>query len=163
MIRLGIQDEPVEVFQVVVAGDEFLFEIGVIGEVAGEEIRVEGHLGVGEQDGELRPGQSLALAGALVERHVVRQLLDGGDAGSVPSRLWNPWGDRSSGLPSGFLAARGAALRAASQDGQLDEAPLTFEELNKVKNSFQFTLLNMLHARVAYPAGESAPTTEAKA
>ena len=48
-------------------------------------------------------------------------------------------------------------------DGQLDEAPLTFEELNKVKNSFQFTLLNMLHARVAYPAGETAPTTEAKA
>ena len=48
-------------------------------------------------------------------------------------------------------------------DGQLDEAPLTFEELNKVKNIFQFTLLNMLHARVDYPAGESAPTTEAKA
>ncbi len=48
-------------------------------------------------------------------------------------------------------------------DGQLDEAPLTFEELNKVKNSFQFTLLNMLHARVAYPAGEQTPTTEAKA
>ena len=48
-------------------------------------------------------------------------------------------------------------------DGQLDEAPLTFEELSKVKNSFQFTLLNMLHARVSYPAGETAPTTEAKA
>ena len=48
-------------------------------------------------------------------------------------------------------------------DGQLDEAPLTFEELNKVKNSFQFTLLNMLHARVAYPAGEQTTTTEAKA
>ena len=48
-------------------------------------------------------------------------------------------------------------------DGQLDEAPLTFEELAKVKNSFQFTMLNMLHARVAYPAGEQTPTNEAKA
>lgn len=28
----------------------------------------------------------------------------------------------------------------------------TLEELNKVKSSFNFTLLNMLHSRVAYPA-----------
>ncbi len=48
-------------------------------------------------------------------------------------------------------------------DGQLDEAPLTFEELSKIKNSFQFTLLNMLHARIAYPTGESSDTSEAKA
>ena len=48
-------------------------------------------------------------------------------------------------------------------DAQLDEAPLTFEELAKVKNSFQFTMLNMLHASVAYPAGEQPPSTEAKA
>ena len=48
-------------------------------------------------------------------------------------------------------------------EAQLDEAPLTFEELAKVKNSFQFTLLNMLHARVAYPAAEQPPTNEAKA
>jgi len=48
-------------------------------------------------------------------------------------------------------------------DGQLDEAPLTFEELSKVKNSFQFTILNMLHARVSYPPGESSATSEAKA
>ncbi len=39
---------------------------------------------------------------------------------------------------------------------QLDEAPLTFEDLARIKNSFQFTLLNMLHARVAYPAVEPA-------
>ncbi|MBC7369006.1 MAG: HDIG domain-containing protein [Undibacterium sp.] len=38
---------------------------------------------------------------------------------------------------------------------QLDEAPLTFEDIARIKNSFQFTLLNMLHARVAYPAIES--------
>ena len=41
------------------------------------------------------------------------------------------------------------------EDGQLDEAPLTFIEITRVKNSFQFTLLNMLHGRVAYP-----PTSE---
>ncbi|HEY1848192.1 MAG TPA: HDIG domain-containing protein [Opitutaceae bacterium] len=35
-------------------------------------------------------------------------------------------------------------------DGQLDEAPLTFEDLAKIRNSFTFTLLNMLHSRVAY-------------
>jgi membrane-associated HD superfamily phosphohydrolase len=39
-------------------------------------------------------------------------------------------------------------------DGQLDEAPLTLEEITRIKNSFQFTLLNMLHARVAYPKAE---------
>lgn len=48
-------------------------------------------------------------------------------------------------------------------DGQMDEAPVTFEDLNKIKNSFQFTLLNMLHSRVAYPPAEQSPTTEAKA
>lgn len=37
------------------------------------------------------------------------------------------------------------------EDGQLDEAPITFEELSKIKTSFTFTLLNMLHGRVAYP------------
>jgi putative nucleotidyltransferase with HDIG domain len=39
-------------------------------------------------------------------------------------------------------------------EGQLDEAPLTLEEITRIKNSFQFTLLNMLHARVAYPASQ---------
>lgn len=47
-------------------------------------------------------------------------------------------------------------------DGQLDEAPLTLEEITKIKNSFQFTLLNMLHSRVAYPPAEK-PIAEAKA
>ena len=47
-------------------------------------------------------------------------------------------------------------------DGQLDEAPLTFDEITKVKNSFHFTLLNMLHARIAYPAGQE-PASAAKA
>ncbi|MGC9450399.1 MAG: HD family phosphohydrolase [Oceanipulchritudo sp.] len=40
---------------------------------------------------------------------------------------------------------------ARMQDGQLDATPLTFKQLEKVKESFSFTLLNMLHARVEYP------------
>jgi putative nucleotidyltransferase with HDIG domain len=47
-------------------------------------------------------------------------------------------------------------------DGQLDDAPLTLEEITRIKNSFQFTLLNMLHSRVAYPPVEK-PVAEAKA
>jgi len=39
-------------------------------------------------------------------------------------------------------------------DGQLDAAPLTLEEITRIKNSFQFTLLNMLHSRIAYPPAE---------
>ena len=50
----------------------------------------------------------------------------------------------------GALIDRLVADRVA--DGQLDEAPLTFEDLAKIKNSFTFTLLNMLHSRVAYTA-----------
>jgi membrane-associated HD superfamily phosphohydrolase len=41
-------------------------------------------------------------------------------------------------------------------DGQLDEAPVTFDELARIKTSFTFTLLNMLHGRVAYPSAEAA-------
>jgi membrane-associated HD superfamily phosphohydrolase len=41
-------------------------------------------------------------------------------------------------------------------DGQLDESPLTFAEITRIKSSINFTLLNMLHSRVAYPAGEKA-------
>ena len=40
-------------------------------------------------------------------------------------------------------------------DGQLDECAITFEEIARVKTSFEFTLLNMLHSRVAYPVGEA--------
>ena len=38
------------------------------------------------------------------------------------------------------------------EDGQLDQCPLTFMELNQIKNSFTRTLLNMLHSRVEYPS-----------
>lgn len=37
------------------------------------------------------------------------------------------------------------------KDGQLDECPLTFKELDSIKISFTRTLLNMLHSRVEYP------------
>lgn len=48
------------------------------------------------------------------------------------------------------------------EDGQLDEAPLTFEEMSKIKSSFTFTLLNMLHSRVGYPAAEEPPAPRAQ-
>ena len=60
----------------------------------------------------------------------------------------------------GALIERMIGERVA--DGQLDEAPLTFEDLAKIRNSFTFTLLNMLHSRVAYTVVGEAPT-EAKA
>ena len=37
-------------------------------------------------------------------------------------------------------------------DGQLDAAPLTLAELDAVRDSFVFTLTNLLHGRSAYPA-----------
>jgi putative nucleotidyltransferase with HDIG domain len=43
-------------------------------------------------------------------------------------------------------------VRERQNDGQLDESPLTFAELTKIKDSFQHTLVSMLHGRVAYPA-----------
>jgi putative nucleotidyltransferase with HDIG domain len=43
-------------------------------------------------------------------------------------------------------------VRERLNDGQLDESPLTFAELTTIKDSFQHTLVNMLHGRVAYPA-----------
>jgi cyclic-di-AMP phosphodiesterase PgpH len=48
------------------------------------------------------------------------------------------------------------------EDGQLDEAPLTLEEITRIKNSFQFTMLNMLHSRVAYPPSEKAAAAAAE-
>ncbi len=36
-------------------------------------------------------------------------------------------------------------------DGQLDECPLTLQEVSLIKKSFAYTTLNMLHSRVDYP------------
>ena len=40
------------------------------------------------------------------------------------------------------------------EDGQLDECPLTFHELALIRQSFTYTVLNMLHARIEYPKTE---------
>lgn len=45
----------------------------------------------------------------------------------------------------------GTLVAERMMDGQLEEAPLTFAELSKIKQSFSFTLLNMLHSRIEYP------------
>ncbi len=45
-------------------------------------------------------------------------------------------------------------FRDRIEDGQLEEAPITFEELSKIRSSFTFTLLNMLHSRVGYTPAE---------
>ena len=41
------------------------------------------------------------------------------------------------------------------RDGQLDNCNLTLIELSQIKQSFIFTLTNMLHGRVAYPKDEN--------
>lgn len=43
------------------------------------------------------------------------------------------------------------------QDGQLDDCMLTMNDLNKIIDSFTFTLVNMLHARISYPKDEDKP------
>jgi putative nucleotidyltransferase with HDIG domain len=55
-------------------------------------------------------------------------------------------------------------FRSRIEDGQLDDCPLTFQELNKIRESFVYTLLNMLHSRVEYPKEaetQAAPHTDA--
>ena len=41
------------------------------------------------------------------------------------------------------------------EDGQLDKCPLTFHELNLIRKSFIYTVLNMQHARIEYPKSKS--------
>lgn len=46
------------------------------------------------------------------------------------------------------------------KDGQLDQCPLTFPELNTIKESFAKTLRSMLHSRIQYPKeGDPRDTT----
>jgi hypothetical protein len=45
-------------------------------------------------------------------------------------------------------------IKARLDEGQLDEAPLTIAEIWKIADSFRFSLVNMLHARIAYPNRE---------
>lgn len=53
-------------------------------------------------------------------------------------------------------------VRHKVDDEQLSECPLTFAELDAMKKSFSFTLLNMLHARVEYPDGDESKDKEKK-
>ena len=41
-------------------------------------------------------------------------------------------------------------VRQKMNDGQLDDAPVTLEQLDTIKRSFVFTMLTMLHSRVSY-------------
>ena len=46
------------------------------------------------------------------------------------------------------------------EDGQLDNCPLTFQELDQIRKSFIYTILNMLHARVEYPRSDAERTND---
>jgi len=46
------------------------------------------------------------------------------------------------------------------EDGQLDNCPLTFQELDQIRKSFIYTVLNMLHARVEYPKSDAEKAKE---
>jgi hypothetical protein len=75
----------------------------------------------------------------------VISLADGVEAASRSLRTATP-------EQLGHIIDRVIAERIA--DGQLNETPLTFEDIARIKNSFTFTLLNMLHSRVAYSEGD---------
>ncbi len=47
------------------------------------------------------------------------------------------------------------------EDHQLDECPITVQEVKQIKQSFAFTLLNMLHSRIEYPSKDAKEATPA--
>lgn len=48
----------------------------------------------------------------------------------------------------------GDVIERKMDEGLLDECPLTLSDINKLAASFRFTLLNMMHSRIAYPQDE---------
>ena len=50
-------------------------------------------------------------------------------------------------------------VRAKIHDGQLDDCPLTLQELAIVKESFAGTLRSMLHSRIDYPKDDERSST----
>ncbi|MBQ6534412.1 MAG: HDIG domain-containing protein [Opitutales bacterium] len=48
-----------------------------------------------------------------------------------------------------------AIVRGKTNDGQLDECPITIKQISKIKESVVFTMMNMLHSRVAYKQEEN--------
>jgi len=53
-------------------------------------------------------------------------------------------------------------VRVRIQDGQLDDCPLTLQELAIVKESFAITLRSMLHSRIDYPKDDERPSSTFK-
>jgi putative nucleotidyltransferase with HDIG domain len=52
-------------------------------------------------------------------------------------------------------------IQRKMNEGLLDQCPLTLADIAKLAASFRFTLLNMMHSRIAYPQdGESAAVRE---
>ena len=47
-----------------------------------------------------------------------------------------------------------AIVKGKISDGQLDECPITIKQISKIKQSFVFTMMNMLHTRVEYNNGK---------
>jgi len=66
---------------------------------------------------------------------------------SASRSLERPTPQRIEDLVNGIVGDRIA-------EHQLDEAPLTLAEIYQLAESFRFTLVNMLHARIAYPKRE---------
>ena len=50
-------------------------------------------------------------------------------------------------------------VHARIQDGQLDDCPLTLQELAIIKESFSNTLRSMLHSRIDYPKDDERPSS----
>lgn len=46
-------------------------------------------------------------------------------------------------------------IATATSDHQLDQAPLSYQELAKIRSSFIMSILNMLHTRIEYPKVEN--------
>ena len=41
-------------------------------------------------------------------------------------------------------------VKSKIDDGQLDDCPITVKQISKIKESFVFTMMNMMHSRVDY-------------
>lgn len=69
---------------------------------------------------------------------------------SASRSMERPTPQRIEDLVNGIIEAR-------ISEQQLNDAPLTLAEIYRAAESFRFTLVNMLHARIAYPKREEQP------
>jgi membrane-associated HD superfamily phosphohydrolase len=72
---------------------------------------------------------------------------------SASRSLERPTAQRLEDLIQDIISARIA-------DHQLDECPLTLDEIRRIGEAFRSTLSSMLHSRVAYPARRDAKDTK---